>query len=419
VTRSVGVVGAGMVGLATAWFLQERGIEVTVLERRDVAAGASLGNAGWLSPAMTTPLPEPRVLAYGLNALLKRDAPFRVPPRSLTSSAPFLLRFAANCTGRRFAAGLAAFRGIAAAALPAYDALAAGGVEAATHESAVYAAFEDPRGVLELQHELELVARGGIDARTAVLGAGEIHAEVPVLSPLIRHGLRLEGQRFIDPGAFVASLAESVAGRGGKIEAGVSVREVVAGLSGVAVETSSGQRRFDDLVLASGAWLGALARRFGVRVPVAAGRGYSLHVGSRVPLASPLYLPAARVACTPLQGGIRLAGTMEITSPDAPLDKRRIDAIVSSAARLLSGDVLLATASSTWVGPRPITSDGLPLIGATAAPHVFVAGGHGMWGITLGPATGQLLCELVVTGAPPEALLPFDPLRSSPPLRRG
>jgi D-amino-acid dehydrogenase len=102
---------------------------------------------------------------------------------------------------------------------------------------------------------------------------------------------------------------------------------------------------------------------------------------------------------------------MEIASPDAPLDRRRIDAIVRSASALLSKDVRLDRASQQWVGPRPITADGLPLIGTTAREHVFVAGGHGMWGMTLGPATGQLLAELVTTGTVPPALRPFDPCR--------
>ena len=115
-------------------------------------------------------------------------------------------------------------------------------------------------------------------------------------------------------------------------------------------------------------------------------------------------------ACTPYQGGLRVAGTMEFRSPDAKLYPERIAAIERSAKPLLRG-VSWADRKDDWVGGRPVTPDGLPLIGATAMPDVFVAGGHGMWGLTLGPLTGRLLSEQIVTGKQPDQLRPFNPLR--------
>src|SRR5262249_44400800 len=140
---------------------------------------------------------------------------------------------------------------------------------------------------------------------------------------------------------------------------------------------------FDVCVLANGAWIGRLARAVGVRTSVMAGRGYSFTVPTPAPLRQPLYLPALRVACTPAAEGMRLAGTMEFRKPDDPLDQRRIDAIIRSADTYLPG-VDWSARSRSWVGPRPVTPDGLPIIGRTKDPTVFVAGGHGMWGMTLG-----------------------------------
>src|SRR5262249_56622098 len=127
-------------------------------------------------------------------------------------------------------------------------------------------------------------------------------------------------------------------------------------------------------------------------------------------LPGPVYLPALRVACPPAPGGMRLAGTWECRRPDAPLDRRRIDAIAASARDWIPGAGWGAV-TGDWVGPRPVTADGLPVIGRTAIDGVFVAGGHGMWGMTLGPATGRLLAELIATGRLPAALAPFDPQR--------
>lgn len=160
-------------------------------------------------------------------------------------------------------------------------------------------------------------------------------------------------------------------------------------------------------------------------MPLAAGRGYSFTVKTETALGVPLYLPALRVACTPAPEGMRVAGTMEFRSADAPVDQRRIDAIVRSATGLFevawgaggrfpagrAAGVDWSSISDRWVGPRPVTADGLPLIGRTKHQGIYVAGGHGMWGMTLGPATGRLLAEYITKGERPAALHPFDPCR--------
>ncbi len=147
-----------------------------------------------------------------------------------------------------------------------------------------------------------------------------------------------------------------------------------------------------------------------MRQVVQAGRGYSFSVKVDDLPAGPVYLPAARVACTPIGDRLRVAGMMEFRRPEEALDQRRIQAIVEAARPLLRG-VDLDDRTDEWVGSRPCTVDGLPLIGATRSPRVHVAGGHSMWGITLGPVTGKLLAEQIMTGTTPAELAPFDPLR--------
>lgn len=168
--------------------------------------------------------------------------------------------------------------------------------------------------------------------------------------------------------------------------------------------------RGDAVVLATGAWLPSLAAPLGVRTRVQAGRGYSFTVKTDEPVETPIYLPARRVACTPYQGRFRIAGTMEFRGPDEPLQPRRIDAILASVRHLFQG-VDLDDRHDEWVGSRPVTPDGLPLVGATRTRGVYVAGGHGMWGMVLGPATGRALAHLVTTGETPEEIRAFDPLR--------
>lgn len=123
-----------------------------------------------------------------------------------------------------------------------------------------------------------------------------------------------------------------------------------------------------------------------------------------------MYLPDARVACTPLNGRLRVAGTMEFGDPDAPIVPARVDAIVASARQLLAG-VRWEERTDVWVGPRPVSPDGRPLVGQVCPHKVYVAGGHGMWGMTHGPVTGRLLAEQIITGSRPAGLRDLDPLR--------
>ncbi|WP_433463735.1 NAD(P)/FAD-dependent oxidoreductase [Spirillospora sp. CA-128828] len=411
-SRRVAVVGAGMVGLSTAWFLQEHGADVTVFDRRDVAAGASWGNAGWLTPGLATPLPEPAVLSYGVRAVLSPSSPVYVPPSANPHLLRFLAGFARNSTAARWRRAMESLVPINGRALPSFDALLAGGVQAETRDAgsflAAYRTSGERRVLLE---EIEHIRAAGQELEYDVLTGDEAREVEPALSEEVGAAILLRGQRFINPGVFVHALADSVRARGGKIRAGAAVTGIRDEPGGAAVRTTGSDfEAFDTVVIASGVWLGELAKRFGVRSLVQAGRGYSFSVPmDRVP-DGPVYFPAQRVACTPLGDRLRVAGMMEFRRPEAALDPRRIKAIVEAARPLLRGADLDARRDE-WVGSRPCTRDGLPLIGATRSPHVFAAGGHGMWGITLGPATGNLLAEMIATGRRPVELAPFDPLR--------
>jgi D-amino-acid dehydrogenase len=413
--RRVAVVGAGMVGLATAWFLQEAGVQVTVYERDHVGAGASWGNAGWLTPALTAPLPEPAVLRYGVRTALKPSSPVYVPPRVDPGLWGFLARFARHCTTPRWERAMAAYAPINRIALEAFDDLCDRvDVPRPREAEAFLISYLRTEDRAEMVRELEHI-RQVQPVDFDLLSGDEARRLEPALSPGIAAAIRLHGQRFINPPEFVHALADAVVAAGGKLQEGVKVRRIHQLGRVVLVETAPRLvQRFDAVVVATGAALGDLVRDLGVRRRVQAGRGYSFSVEAGHQPAGPLYFPAERIACTPLDtpGGprLRVAGMMEFRAPGDPLDPRRIQAIVK-AVRPLLADADLDHRSDEWVGSRPCTADGLPLIGATRSPRIHVAGGHGMWGIALGPATGKLLAEQVVTGTRPAALAPFDPLR--------
>lgn len=423
--RRAVVVGAGIVGLSTAWFLQEHDIEVTVLDREGVAAGASWGNAGWLTPALAAPLPEPSVLQYGVGAVVKPSSPVYVPPTLDPSFWRFALGFARHSTASAWARGTRAMVPLNREALEAYDVLAAAGVSAATPAAEPFvAAFASERDSEPLLEEFEHLAAAGQPVEHEVVSADEARSLAPVLSGAVQAAVLIRGQRYVDPAAYTHALADAVTARGAKVvtgsggdvtrivDIGNTVESYGAG-RGVRVVTRSGAHDADAVVVASGARIGLLAKAFGVRTVVQAGRGYSFSVAVDPAVGlptGPVYLPGQRVACTPVGGRLRIAGMMEFRRPGAPLDPRRVTAIAEAARPMFRG-IDVDDRQDEWVGSRPCPSDGLPLIGATRSPRVFVAGGHGMYGVTQGPATGRLLARQVASGKRVAELAPFDPLR--------
>jgi D-amino-acid dehydrogenase len=414
--QRVAIIGAGMVGLSTAWYLQEQGARVTVYDRQHVAAGSSWGNAGWLTPALTAPLPEPAVLSYGVRAVLSPSSPVYVPLRPDPRLLRFLTGFARHSTARRWALGARAYAPITRRALDAFEEMVSAGVDSPTRPADPFlACFHTAEERAALVHELDGVRATGQDVKYTLMTGEEVRAVEPAVSSAVGAAVRIEDQRYLNPPAFLSALASSVHDRDGDIVEGVGVRDVREDADGATLEDEQGRTRsFDAVVLATGAWLGGLARRFGVRRPVMAGRGYSFSVEADPLPHGPVYLASQRVACTPLHTPngprLRVAGMMEFRSPDSALDVRRIQAIVEAARPLLNG-ADLDRREDEWVGSRPVTADGLPLVGATSSRHVFVAGGHGMWGMVLGPVSGKLLAERITTGAQPAELVPFDPLR--------
>ncbi|WP_396928139.1 NAD(P)/FAD-dependent oxidoreductase [Mycolicibacterium sp.] len=406
--RSAIVVGAGIVGLSTAWFLQERGVDVTVVDRTGVAAGASWGNAGWISPALTLPLNSPAVLRYGMRSLLDSTAPLHIPMAADSALAVFLLLFAANC---RRSSGKRAMRAnlpLNAEALEAFDVLIANGVDAPVTDAPITALFRSTKHAERMMRELHNLENAGQTLSVTGLTGEALREQVPLASPAITAALSINSQRFVDPGRFVHALGQAVVERGAMMRI-AEISGVFSSGSGVTVYPRGGRPLTGDTaVIATGAWLSRLAGSR-VRVPVQAGRGYSFTVPVDRPIPCPIYLPDVRVACTPYNGALRVSGTMEFRDPHEPAIPARVGAIAASASPLLEA-VRWAERSDIWVGPRPVTPDGRPLIGETSR-GIYVAGGHGMWGLAHGPITGRLLAEQITTGKQPEALRDFDPLR--------
>lgn len=405
------IIGAGMTGLASAWYLQEYGYDVEVVDRIGVAAGSSWGNAGWLAPGKTIPLAHPSLWGYGPTALFDRHAALDVPVRIEPKLWAFVAQFMAHATPRAWNSTMASLTLADLGALAAFDELELAGVDAQSIDAPFIIGFGSKREVSGFVGEIEGARRHGQDISFHEVTLEEARNDAPMLTDKVEAIYRLEGQRYIEPGPYCQAIADSIETRGGAVRSG---EEVVAVQSTrkPAVKLATGQwLSADVVVIATGAWLPQLAKDMGVGTMVQAGRGYSFSVETEQPATCPVYLPVQKVACTPYQGRFRVAGTMEFRGPDEPFQPKRVESIIHTTKPMFQG-VDWDSRQDEWVGSRPVTPDGLPLVGATKLPNVYTNGGHGMWGVVLGPISGKMLAKQIATGEVDDTIKPFDPLRS-------
>lgn len=399
----VAVVGGGIVGLSAAWHLQDAGVDVDVLDAGEPGRGASYGNAGWITPDLVEPLPSPAALRSGAIGLLRPGSPVRLGDMR-PSTLRLLTALALASTPGRSRRSAEALRPLAGRALAAYDELA-GCEGAATTSAPVLAVFSSTAAA-------ERFVNGHADAADHLrpLDREQSLELEPALGSDVEAGVLIESQRFVDPYAVTAALAADVQRRGGRVRTSHRVAALEADSAGVYVR-SSDTERYDAVVVAAGVDSASLVRAYGVRVPLAAGRGYSFSTARDGAPALPVYIPERRLACTPLPDGYRVVGVMEFGSHGRRPRSRRIDDMAAAAAPFLRAGGEALEPRDQWVGSRPCTPDGLPLIGATSSPRIHVATGHGMWGVTLGPVSGELVRDSVLGRRPAVPLAPFSPLR--------
>jgi D-amino-acid dehydrogenase len=398
------IIGGGAIGLATALALLEAGRSVRILDAGAVGGGASHGNCGTITPSHAPPLAAPGVVAQALRWMFTPDAPLYLKPRVDPALWYWLLRFAARCNPRDWRQSTqarAALLNDARARLA--DWVGRYRLQCEFEEEGLDYVFRDPRKFQQYVDESVLLKEFGIV--TQVFGGADYEREEPAMLPGVAGAIRFPGDARLRPDRYVAELARVVRERGGLIEPQCRVDRLESMPDGVRLATSRGERRGGDAVIALGAWTPAFARRLGIRAPIQPGKGYSITY-SRPALVPrhPMVLKDRSVCVTVWGSGFRLGSTMEFSGHDDTLNATRLAALERGAREFLREPVG-AEVHERWCGWRPMTWDDLPLLGrAPGQRKVWIAAGHGMLGISMSTATGQLMADLM-TGRPPA----FDP----------
>lgn len=405
------VIGGGAIGLATALALLDAGRGVRVLEAATVGSGASHGNCGTITPSHAPPLAAPGVVAQALRWMFTPDAPLYLKPRLDPALWYWLLRFAARCNlrdWRRSTQARAALLDDARTRLA--DWVGRYRLDCEFEEDGLDYVFRDPRLCQRYVDECAVLAEFGI--ATQVFDGAGYEREEPAMLPGVAGAIRFPGDARLRPDRYVAELARAVRERGGVIEEQCRVERLDTTVDGVRLATAQGVRSGREAVIALGAWTPAFARGLGLKAPIQPGKGYSITYSrpACVPR-RPMVLKDRAVCVTVWDSGFRLGSTMEFSGHDGTLNETRLAALERGAREFLR-DPVGADVQERWYGWRPMTWDDLPLLGrAPGHRHVWMAAGHGMLGISMSTATGQLMADLMTGRAPAFDPTPYRPER--------
>ncbi|MDB5512058.1 MAG: dependent oxidoreductase [Enterovirga sp.] len=401
-TLHVVVIGAGAVGAAAALALLRDGHRVTILEPEEPGGpqAASYGNGAWISPASVVPVSMPGLWRKVPGYLLDPAGPFTIRPGSLPGLLPWLVRFVrAGATVPRVEATARTLAALLGDAPERHEALAASaGVADLIRRTGLLYPYPERAGFEAEALAWRLRREAGV-AWTEHAGDA-VRAIAPDLAPHYRFAVHVPaGAHCTDPGAYVGALIRHAKAEGATLVRGRALGFSLSDKHLQAVATDAGEIRCDRAVIAAGIRSGALARKAGDRVPLAAERGYHVVVADpEVTLAIPAMPSDGKMANTSTRAGLRSAGQVELAHPDAPPNWRRADILLAhlkAAYPALPRDIP-EQRLARWMGCRPSTPDGVPVIGrASGSPDILHAFGHGHVGLAAGAATGGAIADLV------------------------
>lgn len=414
-SRSVLIVGGGIVGLSTAYYCARQGYRVTVLDREaSEHEGCSYGNAGLIIPSHVVPLAAPGMVKLGLKYMFDPGSPFYVKPRLNTDLFSWGWKFIRASNRAHVLRSAPLIRDLNLASRDCYAELAAAAGDdfGIRHEGTINLCRTD-KG---LQHEAEiarLAQQVGLIAEVAdARRARELFGD---LNMNVVGGVYYPQDSFLSPNRFMSALKRLVAEAGVVLEWNNPLTDWrTEGNRIVAARTQNGDRQADEYVICAGSWSPPVARGLTIRIPIEAGKGYSLTLSHppRLPKIATI-LSEARVAITPMGTSLRFGGTMEIAGLHERISSRRVDRIIAAACRYLP-DFKPADfeGASPWRGLRPVSPDGLPYVGRTARySNLSIGAGHAMMGFSLGPITGKLIAQVLAGEKPLVALEQLSPDR--------
>lgn len=395
--KKVIVIGGGIVGLSTAYFLHQEGHEVIIIDKTSMTAGASYVNAGYLTPSHIVPLAAPGMITKGLKWMFDSSSPFYIKPRLNIDLMDWGLKFMRSCSKQHVQRSLKVIKDINVMSKELYhdfDALPQ--LEFHLEDRGVLMAFQTAAAEKAEADVMREAKKLGLDVE--LIDRKQVHALQPEIDMNIAGAYLYRCDAHTTPGTFMEQLKDYLLTAGVQIYKETRVENLLhKGRKVQSVLTDKGVFSADEVVVASGAWSQQLLKTLGIKLLVQAGKGYRLNEKKPTGIQMPAILMERKVAVTPMQGFTRFSGTMEIAEINHNIQKNRVEAIAAAAASYYPGlSISQETKAAVQCGLRPLSPDGLPFIGRHSAyDNLTIATGHSMMGWSLGPATGKLITELI------------------------
>ena len=408
-TRSVAVLGAGIVGISCALHLRRRGFRVTLIDRREPGSETSYGNSGVIGRASIAPLSQPAIWRKLTRYAANRDRAVRFGPGYPVREIGWFARFLANSRPGAFEANARRLNALLTHALAEHEALLEGDSSLLRRDGWLQLfrtepGFEASAGIRSLWY------RHGV--RFRILDRDALRELEPHLGPVFQRAIWLRDIASVaDPAEVCRTLAERYATEGGDVLR-AEVRGLEATGQGVGIRLDDRMLDVDEAVVALGPWSTDLLASLGYRLPVIRERGYHLHFAPRhnEPLGRPCLDAEGAYVVTPMKAGLRLTTGIEFSDPDAPSTPVQLESVLPLAREAFP--IAGAVESKPWFGARPGTPDSLPVIGrAPRHPRLWLAFGHASIGFALGPVTGRLIAEMMSGEAPVVDPYPYSATR--------
>lgn len=412
------VIGGGIIGLSSAFYLQRSGWDVTVLDKGDFTDNCSYGNCGYICPSHFIPLATPGIVKQGLKWMWNSRSPFYVQPRLDWNLMSWGLKFIRSATKDNVETAAAPLRDIALISKKEYEEwLQLPAFDFAYEQKGLLEIFQTGAGGEHARHTVEKAHELGL-TDTKLLTKDELQALEPHTRINGRGAIHFGCDAHCWPNKLMQQLIAYLKQQGVKLLSNQEVMKFEKEKGKITkVITASASYEPDEIVMATGSWGRETARLLSIRIPLMPGRGYSVTLeDSPHKVNYPAVLLEGRAAITPMDGNkIRFGGTMEITSHKTPPRMNRVQGILDAVKRFYPDfDVPLPPKEKIWYGYRPCSADGLPYIGRVKKyDNLVIATGHSMLGLSLGAGTGKLVSEIITAQPSSMDIRPFDPLRFS------
>jgi D-amino-acid dehydrogenase len=398
-TLKVIVIGGGIIGLCSAYYLQKSGCQVTIIDKSDGSDGCSFGNAGYISPSHFTPLASPGIVAQGLKYMTSSSSPFYIKPRFNLDLMKWSLKFYQNANDKILQQNIPPLNNLLHYSREKTIEMAQSLNN--TFDLQLRGCYMMYRLEKTMEHEIELAHHAKeLGIETVVYNQKEIQALEPDLGITAIGAVLYPIDGHLNPTKWMSALKKDLSENGARFLWNTEMKGVQKyqnKIKGIKLNTNE-TMECDHLIVATGAWLPSVLSQIGIKLLLQPGKGYSTTYGNLDKnLSKPAILVDDRVAMTPWGNSLRIGGTMELSGINQDIRLPRVSAIVNAVnANFTELDLPMPSIEKIWSGLRPVSPDGLPYISnAKNTSNITIAGGHAMLGISLAAGTGKIVDDLV------------------------